>query len=560
MNHKDLKDTETMKELRSIFNGEVGNIENIVFDFGSVLVNADTKKALERHPGIPNECIDEIYDLITKKLLYEKENLNLPWYDIDQAKEYFISIASDKIKDLVNPAFETFLSAMYKYDYVDSLLEALRNKGYKLYYLSNWDKYSYILEEEFFKPLIEKFDGGIISWQYHMEKPSYSIYRTLTDKYNLKPSSCLFFDDKEENIEAAKVCGWNAIVFDYKTTPYEILNIMNIPYDIDLDDTENKIPVIINGKLSFVSSNRIPAWYACDIRNPKFISVDMISKKLEDAIKRSISDSDFNYNKYTHKKYVFTFSKDKQAICLGIISIEANGYWKWDIQYPLKLNKDGLFTDDSAQKMNEWAMAACNPIVGITKPYVLKVHNDSGSLIDANRYALSTDLISDRYLVISEDAKLEICKFKDLKDSMIEMYEFVGDKRRIGKIEEAYKNGKTVDNTFFYTALTGKPMLAEDQIDFDKSFKKIDFGAIKEKHLTEMATIYTGLMEAAGFSTVSLDAVAENSIVSLIGNRSDIALKEDMDGYFLYNKIKKTRSASVDKQCNITEQILLSVL
>lgn len=556
------KNTKPSVELSNIFNGNTDvSVENIVFDLGAVLVDGDTKRALLDHKDIPDEYVDEIYNLIIEEFFYGKDkNPSILWYDVDRAKEYFVSISPDYIKELVDYVFETFLPAMFKYEYTDYLLDSLKNKGYKLYYLSNWDKYSYILEKPFFEPLFEKFDGGIMSWEYHIEKPSYSLYKSLTDKYNLKPNKCLFFDDKDENVEAAKVCGWSAVVFDYNTTPYEILDILNVPFDIDLSNTENKIPVIKNGKLSYVSSNRILAWYACDIRDPRFISFDMISKKLEDAIKKSISDSDFNYNKYLHKKYVFTFDKQKEAICLGIVSIGINGCWRWDIQYPLKLNKEGLFTDDSKQKMNEWAMGACNPIVGITKPYILKIHNDSGSIIDANRYALSTDLISDRYLIINENAQLEICKFKDIKDSMIDMYEFVGDKRRISNIEEAYKTRKIVDNTFFYTSLTGKPMLTEDQIDFDESFRRIDFEAIKEKHLTEMATLYTGLVESVGALSTTLDAMMENSIISLIGNRSDIVLKEDIDGYFLYNKATKLRTASVNKQKNITEQMLLSVL
>jgi hypothetical protein len=90
--------------------------------------------------------------------------------------------------------------------------------------------------------------------------------------------------------------------------------------------------------------------------------------------------------------------------------------------------------------------------------------NDCGGLINAKRYALSTDLVSDKYLVINENANLEIVDASAVSDMIVEEYEFIGDTRLIKKIEEAYYSKKTVDNTFFYTALTGKPLLCEDQI------------------------------------------------------------------------------------------------
>ena len=60
------------------------------------------------------------------------------------------------------------------------------------------------------------------------------------------------------------------------------------------------------------------------------------------------------------------------------------------------------------------------------------------------------------------------------------IYEFVGNKKLLDKINNAYKEQKTVDNTFIYTALSGKPMLSSDQIEFDESFIKVDFDVFKE--------------------------------------------------------------------------------
>jgi len=214
----------------------------------------------------------------------------------------------------------------------------------------------------------------------------------------------------------------------------------------------------------------------------------------------------------------------------------------------------------SESSINEWSMAAMNPIVGIHKPFILKMCNDCGELISAKRYALATDLVSDKYLVINEDANLEIINSSAIKDMIIEEYEFIGDKRLIKKIEEAYYNKKTVDNTFFYTALTGKPMLSEDQIDFDPNFKKVDFAAIKEAELTKLASVYDSFMETIDENYTGVDVIPNEYVKSLIGDKKYLTLKEDITGFYILNTEKNIRTTSIEEQNFITKQMINSVL
>lgn len=214
----------------------------------------------------------------------------------------------------------------------------------------------------------------------------------------------------------------------------------------------------------------------------------------------------------------------------------------------------------SENAINEWSMAAMNPIVGIHKPFILKMCNDCGGLINAKKYALATDIVSDKYLVINENANLEIVDASDINNMIVEEYEFIGDKRLFKKIEEAYYSGKTVDNTFFYTALTGKPMLSEDQIDFDPNFKKVDFLKIKENMLTNLATIYDGFMSTINENHITIEVTPNKHVKNLIGDRSYLTLKEDLNGFYILNTEKNIRSDSVEEQNFITEQIIYSVL
>lgn len=99
--------------------------------------------------------------------------------------------------------------------YTDKLLSTLKEKGYKLYYLSNWDEENFNYQKERgVLDFIKYFDGGIVSYQIKEEKPAVSIYKKLIDKYQIDTKTALFLDDKQENIETAREEQLVGIVFD----------------------------------------------------------------------------------------------------------------------------------------------------------------------------------------------------------------------------------------------------------------------------------------------------------------------------------------------------------
>lgn len=519
------------------------NIENVIFDMGSVLVNADTLYVLKHSTNdVIVDNAEYIYDCIIKYLFGENRDHKILYGELDEIKEYFKSKLTDNLKSCVDDIFNSFLPAMFQYTYVDDLLEAFRSRGCKLYYLSNWDKYSFELESPFFEALLDKFDGGIFSFEVHCEKPSTSIYQMLTNKYNLDNTKCLFFDDRQENIDAAKLCGWEAILFDYKTTPYEILKSLNTPINL-INDSKTLFPVIKDGELSYIDINRIGSWFIAPSKEYT-PTINEYYRSLDDAIKDHSCERERDI-----LFYVFTGDTNGNPISLGSIMMDTNNNWEWVIQYPFSIDNNGELIDSIKSNVNEWAMASCNPIVGIKRPFILKTCNDSGSIIDTKHFALSPDIISDKYLIIDENAKLKVINSSELEDCYIEEYEFIGDIRRFKKIEEAYSSGKVVDNTFFYTALTGKPMLSDDQIDFDPLFKKVNFESIAENRLTKIATLNEKINEAMNISNPFKIMINENS--------NKISLNKDVNGYYIKDELSGARSASTD---TINEALSKSII
>ena len=61
---------------------------------------------------------------------------------------------------------------------------------------------------------LSEMDGGIFSYLVGAIKPEPEIYQILIDKYRLVPEECIFIDDREANLAAARKLGFQTILFD----------------------------------------------------------------------------------------------------------------------------------------------------------------------------------------------------------------------------------------------------------------------------------------------------------------------------------------------------------
>lgn len=181
-------------------------IKNIIFDVGDVLLEYRWKDMLKDY-GLPD---DEAYKV--GNLMF---NDNL-WHEFDLANMTHDEIVGQYLKNYPEYAevmqwFMTHGELMHvKREDVWEKVQKLKEKGYGIYILSN---YSQELFEKHTKdaPFISLADGIVVSYQIHITKPDEKIYRYLLDKYNLKSEECIFFDDREENTEAARKLGIEAI-------------------------------------------------------------------------------------------------------------------------------------------------------------------------------------------------------------------------------------------------------------------------------------------------------------------------------------------------------------
>jgi len=85
-------------------------------------------------------------------------------------------------------------------------VHALKQKGYRIYLLSNYNKDFFNIHTKN-ADFLDDIDGKVVSYQIHKIKPDPAIYEYLLEKYNLLPEESVFFDDRAENTETAEKLG-----------------------------------------------------------------------------------------------------------------------------------------------------------------------------------------------------------------------------------------------------------------------------------------------------------------------------------------------------------------
>lgn len=62
-------------------------------------------------------------------------------------------------------------------------------------------------------PVLNYFDDFVLSYKIGFQKPSKEIFRVAVEKANCLAEECIFTDDLQVNVEAAKKIGINAVQF-----------------------------------------------------------------------------------------------------------------------------------------------------------------------------------------------------------------------------------------------------------------------------------------------------------------------------------------------------------
>ena len=61
--------------------------------------------------------------------------------------------------------------------------------------------------------LLTGFDGVVVSGEERLAKPDPAIYRLLLDRFSVEPARTFFTDDVQQNVDAARAVGLDAVLF-----------------------------------------------------------------------------------------------------------------------------------------------------------------------------------------------------------------------------------------------------------------------------------------------------------------------------------------------------------
>lgn len=206
-------------------------IKNIIFDIGGVIAYFDEDEMLSSFTSNKDEI-----EFLRENVIYSPEwvkygLLDLGYLSLEDMGNIISDRTNNVLDDLIKQVSINHINFINVQDKMLDLITKLRNNGYKVYLLSNTNKYA--MEKHNEKNLTNLVDGYVLSYEIHKIKPHLGIYKELINKYNLNPSECVFIDDRKDNVETAESLGINGanVISNSYDSVIEYLK----KYDINID-------------------------------------------------------------------------------------------------------------------------------------------------------------------------------------------------------------------------------------------------------------------------------------------------------------------------------------
>lgn len=185
-------------------------IKNVIFDIGMVLADFRYEAYMRDDLGFDEKTIRVFKERIVENPLWnEIDRSAIPLDDVVSEMKSRVPEYHDEAENF----FSHVTGLIASYDYSRPWLEELKAKGYRVYLLSNYSKDYFELHRKSKFTFVDLADGMVISGFEKINKPEPEIYKILLNRYSLIPEECIFMDDRDVNVEAAKKLRINAFVF-----------------------------------------------------------------------------------------------------------------------------------------------------------------------------------------------------------------------------------------------------------------------------------------------------------------------------------------------------------
>lgn len=178
-------------------------IQNIIFDFGGVLINLDTEavpRGLARF-GVPVPGSD----LISLSQRYEKGEIDSESF-LNSAKRALPGSSTEEIRQIWNQTIADFPEERFEF-----LTELKKSGKYRMFLLSNTnalhiEQVRTTMGKTAYKAFYRCFEGFYLSHEIGMRKPDPEIFSFVLAQNGLQADRTLFIDDTQEHtLSAAKL-------------------------------------------------------------------------------------------------------------------------------------------------------------------------------------------------------------------------------------------------------------------------------------------------------------------------------------------------------------------
>jgi glucose-1-phosphatase len=182
-------------------------LEAIIFDLNGVFLESEyLSDRMERDHGVDSKefiaALKEVMPQVRKPGAQDSFELWQPYLnkwgvDLDE-------------KEFLNYWFSGEHLVQELLDYT----KELREKGTKVFILSNNFRERTTYYREHFSEIFDSVDAAYFSWETGFIKPDEQAYKKILEDNNLNPEHCAYFDDSDTNVRVANSIGIKAFKYE----------------------------------------------------------------------------------------------------------------------------------------------------------------------------------------------------------------------------------------------------------------------------------------------------------------------------------------------------------
>ena len=193
---------------------------DIILDMGNVLLEWNKDKILKAVAKTEKDY------LILDKAIFQSglwERLDLGTLTREELVDKVLSMIGDCYQKKVEEVIWNWPAYIDIYTEVFPLLARLKEKGHRVFVLSNTSPVFYELLKDQLAPLEKILDGFVLSCDIKAIKPDRKMFEEILHKYQLDPVNCIFLDDVKDNTKMAESLGIKAYQIKKRSDVVDIL-------------------------------------------------------------------------------------------------------------------------------------------------------------------------------------------------------------------------------------------------------------------------------------------------------------------------------------------------